>query len=351
MKCVRLTRVPVPAAAIVLAAAFLVAGSEDDQRRKEGEDAVLKSNSACMVCHIDFADEELTVQHRKARVTCAACHGPCLEHMDDEMAATRPDRLFGRAEVNKMCGECHGEHKNKDAVDAFLKEWYGRRRPNGQLITKDAVCTDCHGRHVRLLAPMPQAKPEAENWRQLFNGKDLTGWKPVGDAKWTVENGVLVGQQNNGQHGDILTEESYDDFELVVTFKVRRPANSGIWFRALDKLPGYQMDIVSPGNSFHENATGSLLSWGEVGKVSDAAADCLSRVTDDSILNRDGWNTADIIAVGDHIKVTLNAAVAADLHDARHRRGKIGFQVHPGERFKDMKIMVREAKVRTLGGS
>jgi len=348
MKCVRLTRSRISPAAVVLAAAFLVAGSEDDQRRKEGEEAVLKSNSPCMVCHIDFADEELTVQHRKAGVMCAACHGPCLEHMDDEMAATRPDRLFGRAEVKPMCGECHGEHENKDAVDAFLKEWYGRRRPNGQLITNNAICTDCHGRHVRLLAPMPQVKPTAAEWTQLFNGKDLTGWKPVGDAKWSVENGVLVGQQNNGQHGELLTEESYDDFELVVTFKVRWPANSGIWFRAFDKLRGYQLDIVSPGEPLHQNLTGSLLSWGEVGMVSDAAADFLTKITDETIINPDGWNTADIIAVGDHIKVTLNGVLIADLKDTGHRRGKIGFEVASGEQYRDMKIMVREAKIRPL---
>jgi hypothetical protein len=140
------------------AAALLVAATDEEKAKKEGEDAVLKSNSACMVCHIDFDDEELTVQHRKAGVMCAACHGPCLEHMNDEMAATRPDRLFGRAEVNEMCRECHGDHKNKDAVDEFRREWYGKRRSNGQLIRTDSICTDCHGRHVRLTAPIPQAK-------------------------------------------------------------------------------------------------------------------------------------------------------------------------------------------------
>lgn len=144
--------------AIAAAVALLVVASDEEKGRKEAEEAVLKSNSACMVCHIDFDEEELTMQHRKANVMCAACHGPCLAHMDDEMAATRPDRLFGRAEVDKMCRECHGEHKNKNTVEAFLKEWQGKRRPNGQLIRKDAICTDCHGRHVRLLAPMPQAK-------------------------------------------------------------------------------------------------------------------------------------------------------------------------------------------------
>ncbi len=315
---------------------FLFAATHQQQGRKQAEEAVLKSNSACMVCHIDFDDEELTVQHRKAGVTCAACHGPCLEHMDDEMAATRPDRLFGRGEVKEMCSECHGEHKNQEAVEAFHKEWYGRRRPNGQLITKDSICTDCHGRHVRLQAPMPQAQPVSESWTRLFNRVDLTGWKPSGHATWVVENGVLVGQQGNDHTGgDLFTEDSHEDFELVVTFMVQRPANSGIWFRAGEDGAGYQMDVVD--RKEHGCATGSIWSQG-----------LLSRVTDENAANRDGWNTASISAVKDKITVILNGVVVADLKDDSYSSGRIGFQVHPGRQYANMKIMVREVKIRRL---
>jgi len=27
---------------------------------------------------------------------------------------------------------------------------------------------------------------------RIFNGKDLTGWKATGGAKWTVEDGIIV---------------------------------------------------------------------------------------------------------------------------------------------------------------
>ena len=29
-------------------------------------------------------------------------------------------------------------------------------------------------------------------WIELFNGRDLTGWTPVGYDGWRIENGVLV---------------------------------------------------------------------------------------------------------------------------------------------------------------
>ena len=37
-------------------------------------------------------------------------------------------------------------------------------------------------------APLPN-----EQWVKLFNGKDLTGWVPVGHEKWTVEEGTIHG--------------------------------------------------------------------------------------------------------------------------------------------------------------
>jgi hypothetical protein len=68
-----------------------------------------------------------------------------------------------------------------------------------------------------------QAAPKPE-WESIFNKRDLTGWQPVGGAKWTVQDGVLIGQQNNGVPGDLFTTREWTDFELQVTFKVRSNA-------------------------------------------------------------------------------------------------------------------------------
>src|SRR5262249_29682245 len=41
--------------------------------------------------------------------------------------------------------------------------------------------------------------PSSEGWTQLFNGKDLTGWKthPKDPGNWRVEDGAIVGQGNH----------------------------------------------------------------------------------------------------------------------------------------------------------
>lgn len=69
-------------------------------------------------------------------------------------------------------------------------------------------------------------------WQTLFNGRDLSAWRTFGkpaDAPitWTVQDGAL-GWQKGG--GNLMTRESYADFELEVEWKISAGGNSGILF-------------------------------------------------------------------------------------------------------------------------
>ncbi len=74
---------------------------------------------------------------------------------------------------------------------------------------------------------------EAEQWQSLFNGKDLTGWHPVGGPaeNWSANDGVLA---CNGKPGAqwLATDKQYDDFELALEFNVPENGNSGVFIRA-----------------------------------------------------------------------------------------------------------------------
>ena len=51
-------------------------------------------------------------------------------------------------------------------------------------------------------------------WKELFNGADLTGWRmrhTEKDHAWEVKNGILV---NTASAVDIVTEANFGDFEL-----------------------------------------------------------------------------------------------------------------------------------------
>jgi hypothetical protein len=172
----------------------------------------------------------------------------------------------------------------------------------------------------------------------IFNGRDLTGWQAIGDAKWTVEDGDIVGRQGpNNAAGDLLTEATYKDFLLTVTYRVEWPCNSGIWFRYQSPEKAYQADILEFKNP--ECYSGTLYCPGKM---------FLAMNTDKSLVNRDGWNTITIRAEGNHIQISLNGQQVADVHDQTTDSGRIGFQVHPGEVFGPMKIIVREALLQKL---
>ncbi|MFQ6133534.1 MAG: hypothetical protein ACE5R4_15935 [Armatimonadota bacterium] len=127
------------------------------EMRERFKEPLPKDNSACMVCHLNLGDEELVVKHLPYGVTCMLCHGLCFEHRNDESSQTKPDVLFGRAEVKPFCRKCHEGHKHPKKVKAFLAEWEGKVRPNGRLILEQAICTDCHGTHIIRAVPIISA--------------------------------------------------------------------------------------------------------------------------------------------------------------------------------------------------
>jgi len=62
---------------------------------------------------------------------------------------------------------------------------------------------------------------------RLFDGKDLTGWKPSGPSKvaWKVENGLLV---SPGRGPELITDAKFSDFQLHVEFNCGPNSNSGV---------------------------------------------------------------------------------------------------------------------------
>lgn len=71
---------------------------------------------------------------------------------------------------------------------------------------------------------------------QLFNGRDLSGWKtsdPKATVAWKIENGTLV---TPGRGPELITNAKYGDFKLHVEFNCGAGANSGIYLRGRYEL-------------------------------------------------------------------------------------------------------------------
>ncbi|UCC97107.1 MAG: DUF1080 domain-containing protein [Phycisphaerales bacterium] len=180
--------------------------------------------------------------------------------------------------------------------------------------------------------------PESKGLVTIFNGKDLSGWEATGDARWVVEDGMLVGTQGaNNAPGDLFTKESYKDFEASLTYRAEWPCNSGLWFRFQSPRIAYQADILEYKKPVCYS--GTLYCPGKM---------FLAMNEDKTIVDREGWNTIKVRAEGDHLQVWINGHQVADVHDETSDSGKLGFQVHPGDQFGPMKIVVRELLLKPL---
>ena len=66
---------------------------------------------------------------------------------------------------------------------------------------------------------------------ELFNGHDLTGWKPRSATVkngWQIRDGLLA---NANPGNDLITERKFTDFKLRAEFRYPKGANSGIYLR------------------------------------------------------------------------------------------------------------------------
>ncbi len=81
-----------------------------------------------------------------------------------------------------------------------------------------------------IILSIAACKDSNTEWTELFNGKDLNGWKASENpASFKVENGVLV---CSGPRAHLFYEasEPFRNFELVAEIMTTPQANSGIYF-------------------------------------------------------------------------------------------------------------------------
>jgi len=309
-------------------------------------------NSKCYVCHPVLKTEDITTIHLDMGITCDQCHGDSIEHMHDEMLMTKPDLLFGRSEVQKMCSNpmCHKpgddrriygreDHKNQPAVKAFHEKWLNRVRPNGRFITLKAVCTDCHGTHniVRDL----EAESEEKKWITAFNGRDLKGWQTTGAASWNVQRRSIVGEPGpNGKGGTLWTDELYEDFLFSVTFRAEWPIHAGIWMRGTTSERGPRIEIFD--NTQAKAFTGSV--W-----VPEKGLALLNLRED--LVDREAWNTISVKVQGKRFQVWLNGEEVGAMQANGPEKGKIGLHIETNPKYKSAKLYVREVLIQKLDQS
>ena len=87
------------AVVLLLCAAAHAAQTLDDQQFKEA--------GVCARCHVISVVEWGMSGHRKAGITCAACHGASQGHVTDERNNVKPERLARGSAIAVLCADCH----------------------------------------------------------------------------------------------------------------------------------------------------------------------------------------------------------------------------------------------------
>lgn len=189
---------------------------------------------------------------------------------------------------------------------------------------------------------------EKETGRELFNGKDLTGWD--GDARvWAVEDGAIVGHTKDvplkANTFLIWKDGKVGDFKLTAEFKLEG-GNSGIQYRSkvLDPnqwiVAGYQADMDGEnkytGILYEERERGILAKRGEQLTI-DRDGKKTSKLIGDpdelaKAIHTNDWNVYVIEAVGPTLKHYINGKLMSETidRDREHRAtsGVLALQVH-----------------------
>ena len=216
--------------------------------------------------------------------------------------------------------------------------------------------------------PLPNSlskKEKRKGWQLLFNGTSTEGWhtylRDTVGSKWQVRDGVLIfdPSQPNSGGGDIVTNQSFENFELSLEWKISKGGNSGIIFD-IQEDPKYPSTyLTGPEMQVLDNISASD------NKKQNHLAGCLYDMAGDSTVSKPvppgEWNRVKIIQDKGHLMFWLNGIKtyegqigsddwnsmvanskfkAKDFVDfAKQARGKIALQQHPGSsEWRNIKI-------------
>ena len=109
-----------------------------------------------------------------------------------------------------------------------------------------------------------------QGWILLFDGESTKGWKGYKGREqegWVVQNGELVCKEDDiKKRADLLTVGQYDNYELLIDWKIAPKHNSGIIYRCTEENgasfesgPEYQLidDINYPGKLSDKQLSGA----------------------------------------------------------------------------------------------
>jgi hypothetical protein len=222
-----------------------------------------------------------------------------------------------------------------------------------------------------LLALLALASTAVAEDKNLFNGKDLTGWK--GLDFWSVEDGCITGRTTKekptkGNTFLVWQGGEVGDFEFTFKYKIVG-GNSGVQYRSklVDEknfvVSGYQADFEAgktySGILYEEKGRGILAQRGQKTAIKDGDKPGKAKVEVTGEVGKsaeiqakikaEDWNEYRIVAQGGHLQHFINGVQTVDVTDQTAvgaKKGILALQLHAGPamvvQFKD--LVLKETK-------
>jgi hypothetical protein len=147
---------------------------------------------------------------------------------------------------------------------------------------------------ARAPALRPAREPAWGEPQELFNGRDLSGWKPLSPREpngWVVRDGLL---RNARPGNNLVTTRRFRDLKLTAEFRYPKGSNSGIYLRGR-----YEAQIEDN----YDQPPDSHRIGGIYGFLTP-------RVT--AARRADEWQTYELTLVGRYVTVVLNGQEVID---------------------------------------
>ncbi|WP_343487926.1 DUF1080 domain-containing protein [Allomuricauda sp. d1] len=178
---------------------------------------------------------------------------------------------------------------------------YSRESPLEPIVTKNQLTID----------------EQKNGWQLLWDGEMTENWRGARldsfpDRGWVIENGELTilstGGAESAAGGDIVTVDTYGDFELKVDFKLTEGANSGIKYYVdtdLNKGPGSSIGLEYQllDDERHPDAK---LGNHEGSRTLASLYDLIQADPDKPVNPIGEWNSARILSKDNHVEHWLN---------------------------------------------
>jgi len=199
------------------------------------------------------------------------------------------------------------------------------------------------------------AQTSSAGWQNLFNGKDLTGWKRLGGtADFKVEDGVIVGRTvANSRNTFLVTEKEYGDFILEADVWVEdEEGNAGLQTRSHFNPTAFEGQGRVYGRQCEVDPSFRKWSGGiyDEGRREWLYPMQLNAPAQNAYKNG-VYNHYRVECIGNEMKTWVNGVAMAYVVDTIDAKGFIGLQVHAVKDSSHIgkKVCYKNIRIKTTG--